>query len=69
MPNINPIVVSSGGSCEGWSPPTDWDWDTASALITDSDDGFVALVAVFPNKNNYISFRMDIFRSFFNFYL
>ena len=44
---------------EGWNPPTDWGWDTASALISDTDDGFVALVAVFPNKTNYISFRMD----------
>ncbi len=58
MPNINPIVVSSGGG-EGWNPPSDWGWDTASALITDSDDGFVALVAVYPNKPNYVSFMMQ----------
>ena len=39
----------------GWYPPSYWptDWDTG---ITDSDNGFTALVAVFPNKENYISF-------------
>lgn len=46
-----PVIkkVVSGGGTEGWYPPADWGWDAASALISDSDNGFVALVAVFPN--------------------
>ena len=48
----------SGLGSAGWSPPAYWDWDTASALLTDSDDGFVALVAVFPNQPNYITLQL-----------
>lgn len=42
----------------GWYPPSYWpeNWEDE---ITDSDDGFVALVAVYPNSENYISFRLD----------
>ena len=50
QPQPIPVVEPSG-----WYPPSYWptDWDTG---ITDSDNGFTALVAVFPNKENYISF-------------
>lgn len=48
--------VVSGGVSEGWYPPADWGWDAASALISDTDDGFVALVAVYPNIQGYFAF-------------
>ena len=50
-----PFVATPQITPEGWYPPADWGWDAASALITDSDNGFVALYMAYPNIDNYIS--------------
>jgi hypothetical protein len=57
--------IPSGGSATidvisavsaGWNPPSDWGWDAASALITDSDNGFSSIYACYPDFPNYAAF-------------
>lgn len=65
-PSNTPIEsgnIVSGGSktvlvpdpivCEGWSPPADWKWDDASALLLDSENGVVLLHPVYEGMDNY----------------
>ena len=56
---FQPNIIKAGSSTtpEGWYPPADWNWDAASALINDGDNGFVALFMAFPDMENYINFN------------
>lgn len=56
QPNI--VKVGSSTTPEGWYPPADWGWDAADELIANSDNGFVGLVAIYPNIGNYSAFLL-----------
>lgn len=45
----------------GWSPPAEWGWDAASALVGDSDNGFVALVAVYEHVPTFWAFKLFLY--------
>ncbi len=44
-----------GLGSSGWNPPSDWNWDTAAALIGDTDDGFVGIYACYPDIDNTVA--------------
>ena len=56
-PALKPVVCTPAVTPSGWYPPSYWPSGWGDDL-TDTDDGFIALVAVYPNTPNYISFRM-----------
>ena len=67
--NLDSVVYSAGTiaagetqivnvtSAAGYTPPVDWGWEAAAALIDDGDDALVCAVAVTSGFDNNLSLR------------
>lgn len=54
------IIVPNQIVPEGWYPPSQWNWDAVSSLISDGENGFVCIFSVFPGIPNYFAFTPTI---------